>query len=153
MDPDRLVITGLPGAAAIIKWDAHFMIGAGSHSNYRSPWRGSNHKVETGCSWSTRKHTLLWEGQICSRRGAIGEGCGAFPKGTCPGGAQGGGGKGSLVCLHTCIRMYINTVWKPRNRSRKRFQTHLGSLPRRSAVRIDITGFHFSCFSVMGRLS
>ena len=88
MVADRSVITGLPGTAAIIKWNAHFMIGSGPLGNFRSPWRGGNHKVEIGYSFP-RKHTLVWEGQICSSGGAIEAGFGAFLKGACPGVAQG----------------------------------------------------------------
>jgi hypothetical protein len=47
------------------------MIGGGSLGNYRSPWRGGNHKVEIVCSCSTGQHTLVWEGQSCSRGGAV----------------------------------------------------------------------------------
>ena len=47
--------------------------------------------MESGCSCFTRKHTLVWEGLICRRSGAIEEGCGAFLKGTRPCG------------LHSCV--------------------------------------------------
>ena len=84
MAPDCSVITGLPGAEAIIKW-----------------------KLDV----AVLQDSTLYYGRGRFAAAAVPEeGCGTFLKGTCPGGAQGGGGKGSLVCLHTCIRMYINSL-------------------------------------------
>ena len=49
----------------------------------------SNHKMEIGCSCSTRKHSSVRQMQTCSRSSAIEAECGEFLKGLCPGVAQG----------------------------------------------------------------